>query len=169
MDIRYSSDVTLRSRTVYSRMRVFNPGACYWVIDKQCLRVNQESISGYNYSQQSASVCDIYYAFQALMSSQGAYSLEIISALWINALWQRFGYVTITWGLIWECYGDLWQLTCVTMSETPPEDHLIIFREFLTGNKAHATSSSIQARVNCLKVRVNCSQASVKLHLSCTI
>ena len=42
------------------------------------------------------------------------------------------------------------------MSETTPKDHLIILREFLTGNKAHATSSSIQARVNC-------SQASVKV------
>ena len=53
------------------------------------------------------------------------------------------------------------RLTCVTMSETTPEDHLIILYEFLAGNKVHATSSSIQ-------VQVNCSQASVKLHLSCT-
>ena len=73
-----------------------------------------------------------------------------------------FGYVTLTRGLTWERYGDLWQLTCVTMSETTPKDHLIILREFLVGNKARATSSSIRARVNC-------SQASVKLHLSCTV
>ena len=61
------------------------------------------------------------------------------------------------------------QLTCVTMSLTTPEDLLIILRKFLGGNKVHATSSSIQARVNCLRVRVNCSRASVKLHLSCTV
>ena len=73
-----------------------------------------------------------------------------------------FGYVTLTRGLTWERYGDLWQLTCVTMSETTPKGYLIILREFLTGNKAHATSSSIQARVNY-------SRASVKLHLSCTV
>ena len=48
------------------------------------------------------------------------------------------------------------------MSETTPEDHLIVLREFLTGNKAHATSSSIRARVNCFR-------ASDKLHLSCTV
>ena len=65
-----------------------------------------------------------------------------------------FGYVTLTQGLTWERYGDLWQLTCVTMSETTPKDHLIILCEFLAGNKTHATSSSIQAQVNC-------SQASV--------
>ena len=48
-----------------------------------------------------------------------------------------FGYVTLIWALTWECYGDLWQLTCVTMLETTPEDHLIILCEFLTGNKAY--------------------------------
>ena len=46
-----------------------------------------------------------------------------------------FGYMTLTRGLTWERYGDLWQLTYVTMSETTPEDHLIILREFLAGNK----------------------------------
>ena len=66
-----------------------------------------------------------------------------------------FGYMTLTQWLTWECYG-------VTMSETTPEDHLIVLREFLMGNKAHAVSSSIWAWVNC-------SWASVKLHLSCTI
>ena len=55
-----------------------------------------------------------------------------------------FGYVTQTRGLIWECYGDLWQLTCVTMSETTPEDHLIILHELLAGNKTLATSSSYE-------------------------
>ena len=45
------------------------------------------------------------------------------------------------------------------MSETTPEDHLIILHEFLAGNKAHATS----------RARVNCSRVSVKLHLSCTV
>ena len=80
-----------------------------------------------------------------------------------------FGYVTLTWGLTWERYGDLWQLTYVTMSEITPEDHLIILRELLTGNKTLATSSSIQARVNGSRVWVNCSHVSVKLHLSCTV
>ena len=55
------------------------------------------------------------------------------------------------------------------MSETTPKDHTIILREFLVGNKAHATSSSIRAQVNCSRVRVNCSRASVKLHLNCTV
>ena len=55
------------------------------------------------------------------------------------------------------------------MSETTPEDHLIILCEFPAGNKAHATSSSIRAQVNYSRVRVNCSRVSVKLHLSCTI
>ena len=80
-----------------------------------------------------------------------------------------FGYVTLTRGLAWERYGDLWQLTYVTMSETTPEDHLIILRELLTGNKTLATSSSIRSWVNGLRVQVNCSSASVKLHLSCTV
>ena len=48
------------------------------------------------------------------------------------------------------------------MSETTPEDHLIILCEFFVGNKAHTTSSSI-------RVQVNCSKASVKLHLSYTV
>ena len=48
------------------------------------------------------------------------------------------------------------------MSETAPKDHGIILCELLMGNKAHTMSSSIQ-------VQVNCSQASVKLHLSCTM
>ena len=55
------------------------------------------------------------------------------------------------------------------MSETTPEDHLIILRELLAGNKTLATSSSIQAQVNGSRVQVNCTLASVKLHLSCTI
>ena len=80
-----------------------------------------------------------------------------------------FGYVILTWGLAWEHYGDLWQLTNVTMSEKTPEDHLIILREFLVGNKTLTTSSSIRARVNCSRVWVNCLCASVKLHLSCTV
>ena len=42
------------------------------------------------------------------------------------------------------------------MSKATPKDHLIILHE------AHAMSSTI-------RVRVNCSQASVKLHLSCTV
>ena len=54
------------------------------------------------------------------------------------------------------------KLTCVTMSETTPKDHLIILHEFLADNKAYAMSSSIRAQVNCL-------QTSVKLHLSCTV
>ena len=54
-----------------------------------------------------------------------------------------FGYVTLTQGLTCERYGDLRQLTYVTMSETTPEDHLIILREFLMGNKTPAMSSSI--------------------------
>ena len=29
-----------------------------------------------------------------------------------------FGYVTLTWGLTWEYYGDLWQLTCVEQEHT---------------------------------------------------
>ena len=49
-----------------------------------------------------------------------------------------FGYVTLTRGLTWERYGDLWQLTCVTMSETTPEDYLIILHEFPAGNKTLA-------------------------------
>ena len=48
------------------------------------------------------------------------------------------------------------------MSKTTPEDHLIILRELLAGNKTLAMSSSIRARVNC-------SHVSVKLHLSCTV
>ena len=55
-----------------------------------------------------------------------------------------------------------WRLTCIPVSKTTPEDHLIILRKFLAGNKAHATSSSI-------RVWVNYSRASVKLHLSCTV
>ena len=55
------------------------------------------------------------------------------------------------------------------MSETTPEDYLIILCEFLVDNKVHAMSSSIQVQVNCSKVRVNCLRASVKLHLSCTV
>ena len=35
------------------------------------------------------------------------------------------------------------RLTCVSMSETTPEDHLIIFCEFLMANKVHAMTSSI--------------------------
>ena len=37
------------------------------------------------------------------------------------------------------------KLTCVTMSETTPKDHVIITCEFLADNKAHAMSSSIRA------------------------
>ena len=55
------------------------------------------------------------------------------------------------------------------MSETTPEDHLIILREFLAGNKILAMSSSIRAQVNGSRVQVNCSCTSVKLHLSCTV
>ena len=55
------------------------------------------------------------------------------------------------------------------MSETTPEDHLIILRELLAGNKTLVTSNSIQARVNGSRVQVNCSRTSVKLHLSCTV
>ena len=80
-----------------------------------------------------------------------------------------FGYVTLTRGLTWERYGDLWQLTCATMPETTPKDHLIILHEFLAGNNAHAMNSSIRAWVNRSRVQVNCSRASVKLHLSCII
>ena len=75
-----------------------------------------------------------------------------------------FGYMTLTRELTWERYGDLWQLTYVIMSETTPEDHLIILRDFLVGNKTLATSSSIQTRVNCSRVQVNCLRASVRLH-----
>ena len=57
--LRYSSDITLRLRAVYSRVRVFNSRACYWAIDKQCLQVNQQSISSHNFSWYSVSVCDI--------------------------------------------------------------------------------------------------------------
>ena len=80
-----------------------------------------------------------------------------------------FGYVTLTQGLTWERYGDLWQLTYVTMSETTPEDHLIILRELLVDNKTLAMSSSIWARVNGSRARVNCLRTNVKLHLSCTV
>ena len=55
------------------------------------------------------------------------------------------------------------------MSETTPEDHLIILCEFLAGNKTLAMNRSIQAQVNCSRVQVNCSRASVKLHLNCTV
>ena len=56
------------------------------------------------------------------------------------------------------------------MSETTPEDHLIILRELLAGNKTLVASNSIQARVNGSRVRVNnCSRTSVKLHLSSTV
>ena len=84
-------------------------------------------------------------------------------------MWQRFWLCDTNRGLTWESYSDLCQLTCVTMSETTPEDLLIILREFLAGNKAHAKSDSIRAQVNCSRVRVNCSRASVNLHLSCTV
>ena len=50
-----------------------------------------------------------------------------------------FGYMTLIRGLTWERYGDLWQLTYVTMSETT---NLIILRELLAGNKTLARSSS---------------------------
>ena len=55
------------------------------------------------------------------------------------------------------------------MSETTPEDYLIILCEFLVDNKVHVTSSSIRVQGNCPKVWVNCMRASVKLHLSCTV
>ena len=55
------------------------------------------------------------------------------------------------------------------MSETTPEDHLIILRELLAGNKTLAMSTSIRAQVNGSRVRVNCSCMSVKLHLSYTV
>ena len=55
------------------------------------------------------------------------------------------------------------------MSETTPEDHLIILRELVAGNKTLVTSNCIQARVNGSRVQVNCSCTSVKLHLSCTV
>ena len=55
------------------------------------------------------------------------------------------------------------------MSETIPEDHLIILRELLAGNKTLTTSNSIQARANGSRVQVNYSHTSVKLYLSCTI
>ena len=80
-----------------------------------------------------------------------------------------FGYVTLTGGLTLERYGDLCQLTCITMSETTPKDPLIILCEFLVGNKAHSMSSSVRAQVNCSRVRINCSPVNVKLHLSCTV
>ena len=48
------------------------------------------------------------------------------------------------------------------MSEITPEDHQIILHEFLMGNNAHAMSSYIQIRVNCLRASVK------KLHLSST-
>ena len=64
---------------------------------------------------------------------------------------------TLWWSMTW--YR---RLTCIIVSKATPEDHLIILCEFLAGNKAHATSSSI-------RVQVNCSRASVKLHLSCTV
>ena len=80
-----------------------------------------------------------------------------------------FGYMTLIQRLTWERYGDLWQVTYVTMSETIPKDHLIILCELLAGNKTLATSSSIWAQVNGLRVWVNCSRASIKLHLSCTV
>ena len=57
-----------------------------------------------------------------------------------------FGYVTLTRRLTWERYGDLWQLTSVTMSETTPKYHVIILREFLVGNKTLVTSTSLRAR-----------------------
>ena len=80
-----------------------------------------------------------------------------------------FGYVILTRGLTWERYSDLWQLTYITISETTPEDHVIILCELLAGNKTLATSSSIWARVNGSRVQINCSRVNVKLHLSCTI
>ena len=55
------------------------------------------------------------------------------------------------------------------MSETTPEDHLIILHELLVDNKTLVTSNSIQAQVNGSRVQVNCSHTSVKLHLSCTV
>ena len=58
-----------------------------------------------------------------------------------------FGCVRLTRGLTHE-------VTSVTMSETTPEDHLIILCEFLVGNKAYTTSIFIQVQVNCRKVRV---------------
>ena len=83
--------------------------------------------------------------------------------------WEKdFEYVRLTRELTWEltcrCYGDLWhaRLTCITMSETTPGDHIINLCEFLVGKKALAMSNSI-------RVWVNCSWASVELHLSCTV
>ena len=32
-----------------------------------------------------------------------------------------FGSVTLTRGLIWERYGNLWQLACITISEQLPK------------------------------------------------
>ena len=67
-----------------------------------------------------------------------------------------FGYVTLIQEPenIMVIYNLIAKLTCVKMLETTPEDHLIILFEFLVGNTAHATSSSIQDWVNCLRVRV---------------
>ena len=51
---------------------------------------------------------------------------------------KEFCYMTPTRGKTWERYGDLWQLTYVTVSETTHKDHLMILHEFLMGNKTLA-------------------------------
>ena len=53
------------------------------------------------------------------------------------------------------------------VSETTPEDHLIVLREFLMDIKAHTMNSSIWVQVNYW--RVSSPQADVKLYLSCTV
>ena len=68
------------------------------------------------------------------------------------------------WSMTW-----YQRLTCITVSETNPQDHQIILCEFLMGNKANASSSFVWVQIKCSKGWVNCSRASVKLQLSCTI
>ena len=86
-----------------------------------------------------------------------------------------FGYMRVSQRLTYNLWMLWWsktwypRLTCLTVSKTTPKVHLIILGQFLMGNEAHTTSSSIWVRVNCSRVWVNCLQASIKWHLSCTI
>ena len=58
-----------------------------------------------------------------------------------------FCYMKLTRGLpvdVMVIYNMIPKLTCITVSETTPKDHLMIWREFYAGNNAHTMSSSLR-------------------------
>ena len=125
--LRYSSDVTLCSQAVYSRIRVLNSQAWLTSNAREWTKEAFLVISIVDNQRLSVVLCFLSQS----MSSQVAYSLEIISAWWINAMWQKFWLRetnprtnpwTLWWSMTW--YR---RLTCVIVSQTTPQDHLLYF------------------------------------------